>query len=216
MEEKTTEQIDAELASLRDDLAERQKELDDAESKARQIDELYAVKSVSWHNFKDRDAKAWLDASDKELFASQSTVRQLSAAVKEITERIERLKGEKVAAEKAGIEREIEAEEAGLLADSLMHDAALAEVAVARDAIYARRDKLVALGQQIGRDVSRYAKIGDHLQRSVNSNLFGRGDPRWTKEHRENYRMPFSKLVETVILEPGPESDDGTEEVING
>ena len=208
MEERTTEQIESELESLRDKRAAKNGELGDAESKAQQIQTLYDTKSVAWHNYGDKDAKRWLDTSDKELFQSQSEVKQLTAAVQDITDRIAKLESDKVEAVRAAIAHEIEDAENALLADCIALDDGIARLITFRNAIYSHRDRLIQLANSAGRDFAFYRNIKKHMTRSVNQQVFDGGDNPWMSgEMKRLYNMPFSKFVEQMLR---PETIDMT------
>ena len=99
--------IDAAIAAAEEDLAKRQGELEAAKAKVVEVESLYDLRSVEAINYNDPAAKKWLSQADKELFAAQAGVRQLTAAVNEIGERIAQLESDKVAAIRAGIEQQI-------------------------------------------------------------------------------------------------------------
>jgi hypothetical protein len=196
--------IDAEIEAAGADLEKRQGELEAAQAKVVEVESLYELKSVEAITYNDASARKWLEKSDRELAVAQSAVRQLTAVVKEIGERISQLKSDKVAAIRAGIEQQIEADEDGLIADCLAVDSAAEQMILSRNAVYARRDRLVALSSQLGLDTRKYEKISVHMRRSVNQQVFDGGDNPWMpRPTKDLYNQSFSKFVENM-LRPEP------------
>lgn len=198
-QEKTVAEIEAELSAVRENLAKRQAELAEAESKAAQIQTLYDVKSVAWLNYHDLDAKKWLDSSDRELFSAQSLVRQVTAASRELTERIERLEREQSDAKTREVEQQLAEEELSVITAALMVDDGIARLSIAVTEILSRQKKMVALAQSVGKPLKKYDRIPDSIRRASVWQLFPRTGTWFSRDARAFYEQPVSKILENLL-----------------
>jgi chromosome segregation ATPase len=212
--EKTTEQIGAALATVRANLSQRQQELAAAERKVSEIDDQYDAQSIAWLNFHDRDAKNWLDSSDKELYMARSEVRQLAAATRGLNERVLELEAELSAAKRHDVELELAKEELAVSSTALMTDENIGGLQLSINEILSRQERMVMLANSIGKSPTRYEKIADHLRRAVVHQPFPRTGGWLNKEARVTYSQPVSKILENLLR--GDESSwiDVTEEVL--
>jgi hypothetical protein len=138
---------------------------------------------------------------DAELFKIDRRKTRLEIKLRQADADVIQLESEHTAAIRADVERQIEETENEMLADCLALDDGVARLLISNAAVLARRDKLIQLSRQIGRDATRYEKIAAHLRRSVNGQLFGRGgDNVWmTSNTRGMYEQPFSKFLEGLL-----------------
>ena len=165
--ERTTQEVEADLETARTALATRQEELQTASTKVAEINGEYDAQSIAWKNFADRDAKKWLDSADRELFSAQAEVRQLSAAVKGLSEQIAKLEQEQAEAKRRDVELALAQEELSIITAALMTDDGTARLLLSIQEILARQKKMLALAQSIGAPTQKYEKISEHLRRAV-------------------------------------------------